>query len=319
MRLEKELALRYQGSRPDRIELQNHAAPTDLARWLIDGAVPNRWDVYAYLLKHRAQAGGQIYLSDSVPDQRWLASCATEWQQEAKTLGLSLLQGLITQLAEHGTRLAPDLLLEVARKRTWLIPDGEGLVVCLSCRDHSIRSWEKAAESLRCPNCRGDVFRVLPTRLHARAKEAIVKGVILELVGVEALAEIGHPFAADNRSGRHRCGIPFEHPLAPIEVDALGDIANTFVIIECKDLSLNNTLNINTLDQTASKLKRLVDALSPHIASARYESVKIVFLTTGRLDGVVKTKHLDLAGLSCEIIDRDDLPYLADRLAALKT
>lgn len=319
MRLDKELASRYQGSRPDRIDLQNHAAPTGLARWLLDGGVANRWDVYSHLLKQRAQSGGQIYLSDSVPDQRWLSSCATEWQQEGKTLGLTLLQGLSSQLAEHGARLAPDLLLDETRKRTWLLPDGEGLVVCLSCRDHSIRPWDRTAETLRCQTCRADVFRVLPTRLHAKAKEAIVKGVLLELVGAEALAAVGQAFTADNRSGPHRCGIPFEHPLAPVEVDALGEVGNTFVIIECKDLALNNTLNINTLDQTASKLKRLVDALSPATATAGYTSVRIVFLTTGRLDGVVKTKKVELAGLTCEIIDRDDLPSIADRFAALKT
>jgi hypothetical protein len=117
--------------------------------------------------------------------------------------------------------------------------------------------------------------------------------------------------------GDHYVSLQFQHPVSPVEIDMIGDLGETLLIIECKDPKASETLAINNIELTASKVSRLVKELGDAIQSRYRLPPRLLFVTTGQLHRNLERKKLakgELSSLPCFVVDRGDLMSICDRL-----
>lgn len=327
MKIQKELEVLYQGGLPSKIALQNDLHVKNLARWLIESTLNSRWQFYMSLIRPAAESGGQIVLCERQPSNTWITSLVQEWRKSTRSAGLSILISFTTQqqlLARGDFERISQEIIPYAASRDWIVATGEAMMVCASGHHFMLSDWESIRTRNACHLCGSRVFKFFPTTIASPVKEAILKGMLVEIANAVALTKAGGVlFRMTSRDHRdHYVSLPFHHPISPIEVDAIGDLGETLLVVECKDIKDPGTLSITDIELTASKANRLLSSLGDTIRTYYRVPPRLVMVTTGQLHKSLDQERErlakgELSDLPCYIIDQSSLPSICERLSEI--
>lgn len=327
MRVKTELEALYQGGLQSKIALQNDPLVKNLAAWLIGSPLQSRWKFYSSLVRPLAEAGGLVVLCERIPNPVWLDDLMSTWRKAARTAGLSILHAFASQLRSF-TQLDWEVisreLVPFAAQGSWINATGEALLVCASCSHYLLSDWGYVRGVDACSVCGSDVFKFIPVAIAPVVKESIMRGVLLEVAAAAAVVKVGGVLfkVAMADLSEHYVGLQFQHPMSPVEIDVIGDLGETLLIAECKDPKGPETLAINDIELTASKVSRLVKELGDPIQSRYRLPPHLLFVTTGRLHQSLERGKLakgELSSLPCFVIDQGDLTTICDRLLELSS
>lgn len=322
MKIRTELEALYQGGLQSKIALQNDPLVRNLATWLVESSLQARWEFYSSLVRPRVETGGPVILCERSPSTAWLDDLMLNWQKAARTGGLSILHAFASQMRSpvklDWEAIARELV-PVAARGSWIAATGEALIVCSSCSYYMLSDWGYVRSVDACPSCKSDVFKFLPVAIPPVVKESIMRGVLMEVAIATAVAKAGGILfkVPAGELGDHYVSLQFHHPVSPVEIDMIGDLGETLLIIECKDPKASETLAINNIELTASKVSRLVKELGDAIQSRYRLPPRLLFVTTGQLHQNLERKKLakgELSSLPCFVVDRGDLMSICNRL-----
>jgi len=327
MKAEKELQSHYQGGLEVKIRLQNDELVKSLSGWLIESSLPSRWHFYSLIIKAKAEQGGAIILCERRPNDAWMATLMSKWRTALCTAALSIVHTFVNQLA---TPMIPDWeqisseLVPLAAKGDWIRSIDEALVVCSSCNHYMLSNWESVRNVAECPVCKSDVFKFLPAVIAPAAKEAILRGLLMEIAVAKAIVRVGGVlFKRDlGQLGEHYVSLQFQHPVSPVELDVIGDLQDTLLFVECKDSKPSEILAINELELTASKVGRLMKQLGDFALSQYKKPARLLFVTTGQLHKDLQRSDLkrgELSDVPCYVVDQSQLTRICDYLIEVST
>ncbi|MDG6913071.1 MAG: hypothetical protein JRN35_08350 [Nitrososphaerota archaeon] len=327
MKIQRELESLYQGGLPSKTALQNDPQIKNLAGWLIESTLNSRWQFYRSIIRPVAESGGQIVLCERHPNDTWTASLVQEWRKSSRTAGLSILISFSAQqqlLARGDLERISQEIIPFAASRDWIVATGEAMMVCASGHHFMLSDWKSVRALVSCHVCRSEVFKFFPATIASPVKEAILKGMLVEMASAVALTKAGGVlFRITNKDHLdHYVSLPFHHPISPIEVDAVGDLGETLLVVECKDIKDPGTLNITDIESTASKANRLINSLGDTIGTNYRLPPRLVIITTGQLHKSLDRERVrlakgELSDLPCYVIDQSSLPSICKRLSEI--
>lgn len=315
----------YRGGQPEKIRIQNSPNVREIAEWLLDCQDGSRWGLYSRLLREYAKSGGLLYLWTQPQPERWVKSCLGTWQQQGSRMPMAILQTAAAQVKGWDPsvfHVVASPLARLIRESGPLEPAGECLSICKACQRYEIVSASDEMQGRVCPQCDSDTISLKPARVSRDVKEAVSRGILLELVAAIALDRAGgQPFTAPAKPhGPHTVGLTFHHGVHPLEFDVVGELDDALVVFECKDLGIEKTLNINTLDGTAAKIQRFRSAVEKRVQESHAFRVVYVVVTTGTLHDAIPPNELEIAfeGLRCLVIDNRELCKIVSILRPLE-